>query len=464
MTTSLNGAYAVGPGASVTDAQGNVYTIDDAGQIVINGVVDPTTAGVDGLGFKNGMVWQKNVDNLWYSKTSADATWVDLPPSSGVPITSQYVSPNNTSSSYSISDANLNTWTINTAGQIVTDRIVDLTTSGVIKLEYVNGRIWQENADGNFYSKLTPSDTWTSATAVDPLNVTAQLWRGGQSNNDPTQGGNWSQGHLPTANQTLTMINGTMNLGGGNLAGDTLTIANQSPATVTPVINMTAGGNLKLTIQQQTTESVRVNVTGGQATLDVIDPYPSTMLLTVTADKLSSILLSSRMTFGKLTETGGTVLLNGTNQFNGTNVVLNSNIGGTGTINLATAQSLSSHLEVGGAIGAGVTIVTRGDPFRNAYSSVVLDNAAADKGTITLRDAFLEIKAAGVDSVSYTNSMLSLYHGNTVVSAVKVVGIAETGSGAQNNGLLSFGRDTAGNIYAETGVRSLPITPLPLHG
>ncbi len=463
MITSSNGAYAVGPGASVTDAQGSVYTINDAGRIVINGVVDPTTARVDGLGFQNGLVWQKNADNLWYSKTSAAAAWVDLPPSAGVPITSQFVSANNTSSSYSITDASLNTWTINAAGQVVTDRVVDLTTSRVIKLEYVNGRIWQENADGNFYSKLRPSDTWTPATAVDPLDVTAQLWRGGTSNNDPTRGANWSQGRRPAANQTLTMATGTMNLGGGNLAGDTLTIAQQSATTVTPVINMTAGGSLKLTIPQQTSQSVKVNVTGGRATLDVVDPYPSTMLVTVTADKLSSILLSSRMTFGRLTETGGTVLLNGANQFNGTAVVLDSDIGGTGTINLATAQSLSSRLEVGGAIGAGVTIAVQGDPFRGTFSSVVLDNAAADKGTITLRDAYLEIKAVGVDSVSYRNSMLSLYHGDTVVGSLKVVGIPETASGVQNTGVLSFGKDAAGNIYAETGVRSLQITPLPMH-
>lgn len=470
MATSPNGTYAVGPGGSVTDTQGNVWAINSAGQVTINGKVDTTTAGVESLGFYNGVVWQKNTYNLWYGKTSPAATWVDFPASGGVPMPVPIASPNNTSVSPgdTIHDASGNTWAINGAGQVVTDGVADATTARVIKLDYVNGQVWQENADGKWYSKAKPSDTWTSAVTTDPIvaaQAAAQAWVGGHNGNSSTQAANWSQGRAITPHETLTMSAGTMNLGSGNLLGNTLTIAQSGRSlAAAPAINMTAGGNLHLSFAASATNFAKVNVTGGKVTLDVANPYPSTAGVFVTADKLSSILLSSNMVFGQLIESGGTVLLNGRNNFAGTAVLLSSDVGGTGTITVGTAQSSRGSLEIEGKVDAGVTITVNGDPFRSAFSSVVLDNAASDKGTITLRDAFLEMKTPGVDSVSYRNSMLSLFKGNAVVASVKVIGLDDS-QPIGSHGVLSFGKDAAGNVYAYNSPHApLTLMALPMHG
>lgn len=471
MPTSPNYTYAVGPGASVTDTYGTVYAINGSGQVTINGRVDTTTNRVDALGYANGLVWQKNGDNLWFSKTSASARWVDRPASAGVPIPYQYVSPNNTVGSY-ITDASLNQWSINAAGQVVVDNRVDLTTNRVFKLEYVNGRIWQENTDGNWYSKLRPSDVWSPAVTKDPLNLTAQVWRGGQAGNNPALAANWSQGFVPKPNQTLTMIGGTMNLGSGNLAGNTLIIegeragADGNLRTVAPVINMTNGGSLKLTIPSGSSEAVKVNVTQGTAALSVVAPYPSGMDTVVTVASSSAVVLNMSMVFSRLTETGGTVVLNGSNFVSGSTVFLGGNLAGSGSLTVGTAQSVVGSLEVGGTIGAGITLAMVGNPYRAGGTGMVLDNLAGDKGTITLSDAFLEIKALGVDSVGYRNSMLSLYHGNTVLGAIKVVAVKD-GSGNPNDGVLHFGKSAAGNIYAYdtyAGYLGTPVTALPMHG
>lgn len=45
------------------------------GAVAINGNADSTTWYVIQLAYVNGVIWQKNVDNLWWSKTSPGDVW-----------------------------------------------------------------------------------------------------------------------------------------------------------------------------------------------------------------------------------------------------------------------------------------------------------------------------------------------------------------------------------------------------
>ena len=51
-------------------ANGNIWTISN-GQVVKNGMVDPTTANVIEMDYKGGYVWQENADQLWWSYSQA---------------------------------------------------------------------------------------------------------------------------------------------------------------------------------------------------------------------------------------------------------------------------------------------------------------------------------------------------------------------------------------------------------
>lgn len=475
MAVSANGTYNVGPGAAVTDAYGKVYAINNFGQVTIDGHVDLTTSRVDGLGYSNGHVWQKIGNNQWYSKTSPTAAWVGFPsaygPAMAVSASANYtfnkpaaysatdVSSNNANQ---IFDTNANLWTINLAGQVVIDGRIDVTTAHVVQMALVNGVISQENASGNWYSKVKPSDTWSSAVRRDPIlaaQAVAQTWIGDKGGNNPMLGSNWSRGQAPTPHQNLSISYGTINLGGGNLAGNTLTISGQpyQPTglsgyeAIAPIINMTAGGSLNLDFVQHGTSAVKVNVMSGQAALTISSPASSTSDVIITLGKLSSVLLHANMAFGSLTETGGTVLLNGDSHLGGATVLLNSDLAGNGLLAMGTAHSSRPSLEVTGSIGAGVTIAITGD-VRHGAGLVVLDHAGLDHGTITLQDSFLELRGAGaVDSASYKNSMLTLYHGNTVLEAINVVGVANP-YGFGGNGILHFAKNAAGNILAYNGV------------
>ena len=193
-------------------------------------------------------------------------------------------------------------------------------------------------------------------------------------------------------------------------------------------------------------------MTGGKAALDVHGPYPATPDVLVTADKLSSVLLSGGITFGRMVEHGGTVLLNGAFGGDGANVLLDANLAGSGRIGMGSAQSSTGVLEVTGSVGADVTIAVYGEPARGIISAVTLDAGLADHGTVPLESSTLILKNLGaLDSMSYKDSMLSLYRGNMLVGAVKVSGVADQALwGPGINGVLSFAY-SAGTLTVHDG-------------
>jgi len=472
MPVSPNATYVTGPGASITDAYGTVYAINVNGQITIDGKVDTTTNRVDALGVFNGEVWQKNGDNLWYSKSSASARWVDFPASGGNPmpvpvyITTQTIGVSGLQTGLPLVDSHGNVWRINAQGQVEIDGRADLTTRHVVQMEFVNGKIWQENTDGDWYSKTKPSDHWSAAERGDPIQAAhaeAEYWIGGGfSGTDPRLAANWSGGHLPTPGSDLIMTQGTMNLGGGKLGGNTLHVRDTGEW---GSINLTNGGELHLA-DENTSGAIVVNMTGGgRAALHVETGYPGSEEVVVNIDARSTIMLDAQMTFGQLTERGGTLLLNGDNHFVSAAVMLDTSITGFGTIYDQTAPRIgTSSMEITGAVGSGVKIAVIGTDF--AYprvASLVLDNAAADKGAVTLEHGSLLLKGVGVvDSMSYKNAILSLFHGDTVVDSYRVAGVANTQPGNVSSGVLNF-TYAAGNLTVYDGGAATKVSGLTMH-
>jgi hypothetical protein len=168
----------VGYGQSITDAQGDVWTITASGQVAVNGVPDPTTANVTHLAYAKGMVWQENTSDLWWSKSSPGSSWEPTygTPTVPVPVNS---SPNNTllnatggNTSLAITDASGNTWAI-VNGQVAVNGVVDETTANVTHLAYANGVVWQENTSDLWWSKPSPAASWDPpyGTSVVPVPV-----------------------------------------------------------------------------------------------------------------------------------------------------------------------------------------------------------------------------------------------------------------------------------------------------
>ncbi|MBV8612397.1 MAG: cellulase family glycosylhydrolase, partial [Acetobacteraceae bacterium] len=178
-------------GGAITDANGNTWSITN-GQVAVNGTPDGQSANVIELAYEKGQVWQENSSNLWWSKSSPSDTWSPGPGTSTSPVPATTAptpppppgpsaSPDNTvitaASGGSITDASGNAWSI-ANGQVAVNGTPDGQSANVIELAYEKGLVWQENSNNLWWSKSSPSDTWspgpgTSTSPVPTATVSA---------------------------------------------------------------------------------------------------------------------------------------------------------------------------------------------------------------------------------------------------------------------------------------------------
>nr|WP_294525521.1 cellulase family glycosylhydrolase [uncultured Rhodopila sp.] len=172
-----------GSSATITDAGGNAWSIDGAGQVALNGVADTSTWNVTELAYVNGTIWSENTSALWWEKTSLTAPWSPNAGTFSSPLAdassgtggSAAASANDTvvqaGSSGTITDAGGNAWSIDSAGQVALNGVADTSTWNVTELAYVNGTIWSENTSALWWEKTSPSAPWSpnAGTFSSPL-------------------------------------------------------------------------------------------------------------------------------------------------------------------------------------------------------------------------------------------------------------------------------------------------------
>jgi hypothetical protein len=192
MTSASGTTIAAGSNALITDANGNTWGINSSGQIVINSVVDTTTAIVTLLLYYNGLVYQENSANLWWYKTSPSAAWV--------PVTQPTVTTTPTPTPTPIATTTSRTW-YNNPGQDGSFWVqpfyssAQWTTTGSL-ITALRSATPLINLVGNY---ATP---WVVGQATDPL-VTV------------TDGHNSIQVHIPLGTQIETPLDATNSSIGG---------------------------------------------------------------------------------------------------------------------------------------------------------------------------------------------------------------------------------------------------------
>jgi hypothetical protein len=159
---SADNTQIFGTQGTITDSAGHVWQINADGKVVVDGNVDATTYYVESLAYVDGKVYQENINGSWWSKTKPEDTWS--------PADGQTYSP------VKITDSNGHVWQIvgSNNGQVAVDGVVDQTTSYVINMVYVNGRVWQENVNHDWWYKNTPTDTWIGGTTTSPYDVSEE--------------------------------------------------------------------------------------------------------------------------------------------------------------------------------------------------------------------------------------------------------------------------------------------------
>ncbi len=424
---SANDTVATAVGQTITDAHHNVWSISAGGQVVTDGIVDPTTANVIELAYVNGQVWQENANNLWWAKSIPGNTWQPTYGTLVNPLsTSQPVSANNTIvsefSGQTITDAHHNTWSISAQGQVVVNGTVDPTTANVITLAYENGRIWQENISDLWWAKSNPGDNWLPANGTSASPIPTRLWVGG-SDNAAANPANWSPAGVPQPGDTLQIGNGaTINVTGNDLAGDTLNVINSGSA---------------VTVNAKDSAQLDFSIPFSGVNLNVAD----TATLNVSA------------VHGVLNASGGTIQFIGTTQLGASRVILNDNLTGTATVALSGAQGEGTFVEVNGAAGSGLTfnlqsVVELQIDHPDQFASALTIGGGTPLETVLL---------AGLTATNgdLMNGVLSLFNGNQLVDQVRVGG---------NTAMLTLDQTSAGVLLDQNhiGLGGSTISAIPL--
>ncbi|WP_428537555.1 hypothetical protein [Rhodopila sp.] len=383
----------IGRGQSITDAEGNVWAINTDGRIEVNGVVDSTTANVTHLAYANGLVWQENSHDLWWSKASPAAPWTAR--GTTVPVTIATVSRNETVLATAaafgpvgaIVDRGGNTWSI-TNGQVAVNGVIDPTTANVTELAYVNGKIWQENSHGSWWAKATPADNWgpPNGTTTNPL--TGSFYIGNPAGDfavvDVGELTASPEGGMGIAPQSTSEI-----VTPGVLAtGTAITVSTE---TATLVVN----GNSTLA------NGATLNLIGAYRTPSEISaPLQNNGVMTVNHSTLEIGALSGQ---GSIKASNASTL-----------DVQSSNAGNT-------VQLQASHLHIGGQGGVAGGLSFLAPITMDSASSIILNQTQATSETL---------KPLG----GSINELL-LYNGTTEVADLKIGGVSTlyataTGSGS----------------------------------
>lgn len=443
MAASPNDTVMTGTGASVTDANGVVWAIDANGQITIDGQVDQTTAGVDELGYDQGLVWQKNADNQWYSKTSPTAAWVQWP-NTTVPLAIPGVSANDAitvaGGTTRLVDANGNFWGLTEADsamgyQVTVDGAIDTTTENVVQIAIVNDTLWQENTAGLWYSKTTPAGTWTSGTTIDPITGTQKpislTWIGG-GDNLASNPADWSPAVAPEAGYTLSMGSGTMTVSGNDLAGDTLFITSNATASID---------------------------TSGPTTLNISANSPGSHV-NINAAVGSTLTLTANIVSGYLDVSGGKLSFIGNSSFHAFKTVLSDEIVGTGTLYLHGGNATGEFMEINGSVGKGLTFDISAPGPDDA--GLQIDHPSTFHGNIVLNSGFVAFMGLQATRGELLNGVLEIFNGSTLVNATRFVSAPNDAGRALQMQQTSAGvmlSTGLGDFYQPGGIG----TVLPLH-
>ncbi|OJW28913.1 MAG: hypothetical protein BGO51_16445 [Rhodospirillales bacterium 69-11] len=426
--SSPNNTIISRPGQSITDSNGNVWTIV-GGRVAVNGVVDAGTSNVIEMAYENGTVWQKNADNLWWGKTSLGAAWYPPTGTAIDPIPNQHASLSGSvvvaGSASTVMDASGNFWGIS-AGHVTLNGVTDMSSARVVEIAYANGRIWQENADHLWWSKAKPSDTWKAAGTASPVLHVTRSWTG-TAGSFATQGA-WSPMGVPQAGDTAVIGSlGQVSVAAGDATGVAM-VLNGGTLQFTQAGTFSLGGisgsgslYLGYPQQQDVVRTTGLNLSGA---LYVGEFTGSGSYLLVggpsTLNAGSSLTVQTTGTaglpHGRL-ENDSTMTLNGAaltaGALTGTGTIVatgNSNLVLASAPTSETIQLTSAHLEIGDGAARPSTAMSFMAPVTGfgASSSITLDSTQATS-------AVFKMSAPTVGE-------MFLYNGSTLVGDLHIAG------------------------------------------
>ncbi len=305
-------------------------------------------------------------------------------------------------------------------------------------------------------------------------------WVGG-GNNRASNPNDWSPAQVPVSGDVLMMpLGGSMNIAGLDLAGDTLEIGSGEAAPVSsPPAFLNLSHHAQVSIDQPAfsgTSTATTITVAGQDTLSVnvpvtgVGPFSSGPIVVNLAPG-ASLAGSFETNYSSITVNGarGARLINdGNTDFSGTVAVINADVVGTGSFQVASLPSflglaVPGSLEFADAVSRGETVTIGNPTIAQAgieWDELKIDQPREFHGSVVLQpNAFVELVGlATADSYSYSKDILSIWSGDHVIDTLRLTN--------QSGGDLVVATDSSGDVFVEpSGPSPLQetLTPLPLH-
>jgi hypothetical protein len=444
---SPNGTIVYPNDGTIIDAQGNTWTVNANAQVTENGQLAGYSAGVVALAYENRNIWQENDQHLWWDwNPSAPGNYTGWSQSAGTAPPSQsgvIVYPGDGT----IVDAQGNRWSINADAQVTENGQPAGHTAGVVEMADENGSIWQENGQGLWW-EWNPSapDNYTgwspsAGATTSPVTPTTRTWLGG-GNNAASNPNDWSPAGLPQPGDTLIITQGTIVVSGNDLAGNVLSVLYPANGGPTPTIDVqNAQVDLDAASPVPIGGGLTINVAGNDQ-ISFLSPRPEIFTPTFDLAANSSVTLTGDNFFFIYSFHGGAgseLINDGTLRYNQTGSIIDTNIAGTGTIDVSRAHDGSASLEVNGSVGSGQTFAMQTSSFS---ANLIVDQPEAFGGRVVVEPdpyfslASILLKGLNATSFDLTNDLLRLYDGNQSVDTLRLTNnagepltVQETGSG-----------------------------------
>jgi len=243
----------------------------------------------------------------------------------------------------------------------------------------------------------------------------------------------------------LVIGGGVMNIPGGDLDGDPLIVGQGSFAPIEFTLNLSSGADVSLeTTMQEDNPSVftgptvfTINVAGSDSLTIAPDPVQTAQqnaAPTFVTDAMinlalhSDLAMTATMNFGHLSINGPNATLTlGDSSFGNTQVFLDTNLAGSGTIQFGGYMSSSSDATIDGKVGSGVLVVNNGTEPGSPPAILTIDKPLQFAGTLkmgapgedTVGDAITVLAGLNATSYALNGAILSLFNGNRLVENLK---------------------------------------------
>ena len=273
--------------------------------------------------------------------------------------------------------------------------------------------------------------------------MSTRNWVGGGADNIYSAA-DWSPAGRPQPGDTLVMQSGVANMRGGNLAGDTLTVGEQTSYTSAPpaTVNLSHGGSLSALVADAafTDQQVNFNVSG-TATL-ILREQGSQYATTKVTENIAAhstlagtvvgrgqnpdITIHGADATSRFANTGASSISNGV-------LTINADVVGTGSFD----ASFYAGLTFLGPVSAAQTVTSGGEDTvtidQPAHFQALVNFAGGTSNTVLLAGI------TNADSYSYQADMLSLFRGSQVVDTLRFAAGANSFQVTENSAGVSIG-------------------------